>query len=503
MAGLALHSLFFLYLKLADKCKKEQSRTTLDSELAESQLPVQVIQLPVFNENTDMVKTLIDSACSVDYPRNKLAIQLLDDSDKKELSSCLRYYVQQKCVESPDLQLFYLQRKKRDAFKAGNLNFGIEQIHAIQGEFSSQDPCNIIVSIFDADYLIAPDYLTQTAKYFSNPYVGIVQAATTFVNSNKSCLTRAQTVFQDNLHHVEFSGRSKTNHLTVFRGSAGSLRLQTIIDCGYWQGDTQVEDVDLSFTAQCNGWKIIYADHIICPSLLPENYNELKLQQRSWMKGIMEVMRKRLGQILSSKKLTFSQKILGLDFFLILSLQALFMIISYATIIPSYYYWCSFNDPRNFNIFLLVLLALFILTHIPFFVRELKDQHRQKGQNKTRIPSSLINGLYSFGLMIALFIPLSYGLVEGLMGKEVHRDRTGKKEKTSNETHTRCLPQRSINLLKKINAVEIIMSFYSIIFVVWALMQGNYIILLLYSTLAFVYPISGLISYLSISTISR
>ena len=216
------------------------------------------------------------------------------------------------------------------------------------------------------------------------------------------------------------------------------------------------------------------------------------------MKGIMEVMRIRSGQILSSQKLTVGQKILGLDFFLTLSLQALFMIISFVTLIPSYYYWCSFNDPQNFNRFLLLLLALLILTHIPFFVFDGTDRKKEKGRKKTKIPSSICNGLYSFGLMIALFIPLSYGLVEGLLGKEVHRDRTGKRDTADDGTQTRCLPQRSLNLLKKINAVEIIMSFYGVTLVAWALMQKNYIILLPYSSLVFVYPISGLISYLSI-----
>lgn len=470
--GLVLHSCFSVYLLLALKYKKSSSQRSTFSKSDDSQLPFQVIQLPVYNEDIDMVKALIDSACDLNYPRDKLIIQLLDDSDILELSSNLQHYVHKKITQSKKQLLFYLHRENRLQYKAGNLNFGLKQLKTILAKENSWDPNQIIVSIFDADYLIPPDYLNRIVNYFYCPDVGIVQTCTTFRNSRTNSLTRAQTVFQDNLQIVELSRRSQTNHLSMFRGSAGSLRLATIIDSGYWQGDTQIEDVDLSFVAQCKGWKIIYDNHIVSTSLLPRSYNEFKLQQRSWMKGLMEVMLKRTGQIITSGKLSPLRKIVGIDFFLVLSIQPLFIIILHLTLIPAYFFWCTISTPETFSRALLYLLALLVLTHIPFFVKKTEVGNRNKMDTKTDTPESkLWQSLYSFYLMVAMFPTFAFSLIEGLSGVKVHRDRTGKDDVSRGVEATPAFPQSSIDTLGKINRFEIVMALYSVGLTIWALWQ--------------------------------
>jgi cellulose synthase/poly-beta-1,6-N-acetylglucosamine synthase-like glycosyltransferase len=489
---------------LAVTYKKNRPQKPASPEPDRDQLPLQVIQLPVYNEDTVMVKALIDSVCDLNYPLDKLIIQLLDDSDLPELSSALQEYIHTKTTQSKDLQLFYLHRENRLGYKAGNLNYGLDQLKTILTKENSWDPDRIIVSIFDADYLVPSDYLNRTVHYFRNPDIGIVQTRTTFRNKQLNPLTRAQAIFQDNLHTLELSARSQTNHLSMFRGSAGSLRLTTIIDSGYWQGDTQIEDVDLSFASQCKGWKIIYADHIVSTSLLPKSYNEFKLQQRSWMKGLMEVMRKRIGPIIVSNKLSALQKVLGIDFFLVLSLQALFMIISHLTIIPAYFFWCFISSPQTFNRVLLLLLALLALTHIPFFVRKTKNAGRGEKVAKADTPGfKPLQPLYSFYLMTAMFPTFSYGLLEGLAGVKVHRERTGKGDAHREVQAPQALPRSSIDVLKKINRFEILLALYSVGMIIWAFWQEEYIIFTVYSTLAIMYPLNAVISYCMLRPVSE
>lgn len=419
-------------------------------------------------------------------------IQLLDDSDQKTISLSIQEYIENKKDKFPDLHIFYLHRDHRHSYKAGNLNFGLSQLSLMIPAFDSFAPDQIIVSIFDADYLINRNYLKKITPYFWAHNVGIVQTATTFRNSTANRITRAQGIFQDNIHYDELSLRSQADQLSMFRGSAGSLRLSTIMDCDYWHGDTQIEDTDLSFDAQCRGWKVLYDDQIINSSLLPERYIEFKLQQRSWMKGLMEVMRKQLGPILTSQHLRYGQKFLAIDFFLILSLQALFMIVTHLTFIPAYHFWCSIATPMSLNILFLFFLTLLILTHIPFFT-----QARGSG------PSfSILDRLYAFILMTSMFSTFSYGLLEGLLGVSVHRHRTGKGDEAG-DAATTSLPQQSIQLLRNINTVEIILALYSIIFVFWAFIKNEYIIFSAYSITAIIYPLNALYSLWNIRRVSK
>ncbi|MBU0483639.1 MAG: glycosyltransferase [Proteobacteria bacterium] len=492
VVGFLLHPPFFIYLIFV--AHRREARFGNPQAHADDRLPRQLIQLPVFNEDVGMVKRLIDSACAVDYPADKLLIQLLDDSDRAEISFALQEYVRLKNTKINDLSLVYLHRTERTDFKAGNLNFGLHEAMKIFRQQGESNPNEIIVSIFDADFLVPENYLSSVVGYFADPVVGAVQADMTYANKNDNILTRAAAVFQENIHRVDFAGRSASNHLTTFKGSAGSWRYLAMQEAGFWQGDTQIEDVDLSFAAQAKGWRIIYTDQVSCPSMLPAGYNEFKLQQRSWMKGLMEVMRKQLGPVLKSSHLSLGQRIMTMEFFLVFSLQALFMVISHLTLIPAYYFWRVLADPYLFHKFILLLPLLLALTHIPFFAMRLgvKDEKRPEAGPGF----SFSDTVFAFGLMTALFITLSYGLLEGLTGVKVHRDRTGKGGAGPNNSDGVVPAGTSVRTLKKINACEWLMAVYSLFVVYWAGSHGFIEIAAVYSVLAAIYPLNAVISFL-------
>jgi cellulose synthase/poly-beta-1,6-N-acetylglucosamine synthase-like glycosyltransferase len=452
------------------------------SLFSENELPHQIMQLPVYNESINIVKQLIESAANVSYPRERLMIQLLDDSDRAEISNRLRNLVFEIKKRHPDLALYYLHRKGREGYKAGNLNFGLISSKQILRERGVIDTNKIIFSIFDADFIIPSDYLINTVHYFTAPEIGAVQATLKYYNYNLNPFTRAQASFLINLHQIEFGARSRSGHLTTYRGSAGSWRLSAIESCGGWQGDTQIEDVDLSIGAQLLGWKILYLNHLTAYCQLPTSLREFKLQQRSWMKGLMEVFRKKRGLILKSTKLSLGQKILAMDFFLILSLQPLFIIISHLSIIPSYYYLKRLGSSEWVTWIALGLLMLLSGTHLSFLSTGLK-RYRKGTQSWWGF---VRDKCIAIALVPALFVTLAYGLIEGFRGVRIYRDRTIKDDPSGiNQPSGPAETQHKI--LVRINRFEIAMGLYSIVMVSWAFWQGETLVGLIFGMLTACY----------------
>lgn len=494
VAGLLLHAPFALFLR---KFKQDEAGFPSIDNARECEY-YHLIQLPVYNESPATVLALLQSASRLDYPCEKFCIQLLDDSDLEDISTVLRQHVHQIKLEHPQLQIQYLHRQDRSGFKAGNLNYGLQQFYqSMESSVVLEDTGKICVSIFDADFDIPPQYLKTVEGYFGDPQTGIVQTNTCFRNSSRNWLTRVQTVFQNNLQFNEFAARSRAGHLSTFRGSAGTLRLGVIEECGLWQGNTQIEDADLSFRAQAYGWKVVYDNSVVCSSLLPEKYSEYKLQQRSWVKGLMEVMRKQIGAVLHSKKLSVAQKLGGLDFFFVLSLQSIYLTASHLSLIPAYNFFRLLGAAQFFDGFMLVFLVLLLLTHTPLFVHDSTGNTHETGKNE----SSLGLSLYSFLIMVAMFSTFTVGLFEGLFGRKVYRDRTGKGGKE--ERKSRALPPSSVMVLKNINRFEWVMTVYSLFFTGWALSHHHYIVAVVYGVFPMVYPVNSLVSLIEIIRVSK
>jgi len=494
--GLVLHSCFFIPLFLYYQ-KYKNTAIIPETRFADENLPFQIIQLPVYNENTNLVMQLLVSATKLSYPKDRLLIQLLDDSDKEKISIQLKKFVSKLKKQQPELSLFYLHRNDRKDFKAGNLNYGLKMAKAHIRQFGIYDTDKIIASIFDADFIIPPNYLEDTVHYFTGPDIGAVQATLAYYNYNTNYLTRAQASFLMNLHLIEFGTRSRAGHLTTYRGSAGSWRLSAIEDSGGWQGDTHIEDVDLSIAAQLYGWKILYLKHVSAWCQLPTNYNEFKLQQRSWVKGLMEVFRKKGGAILRSNKLNLSQKILAMDFYYILTLQPLFMVVGHLFLIPSYYCLKRLNFPEMIGWVTLGLLLLLSSTHLSFLSSGLRNVPDNANQEKRNISGFLIDRFYSVALIPSLFVALTYGLIEGMIGVPVYRGRTSKVDPSGTGKQPGLSPTQQ-RILFRIILLETLMSIYSLLLVCWAVWENELIIAFIYGILAICYPWNTFLSFANI-----
>jgi len=246
--------------------------------------PVVTVQLPIYNE-LYVAKRLIEVVCSLDYPGDKLEIQVLDDSIDETQDIC-----KQEVLRHQNLghNIVYIHRTDRSGYKAGALKNGLRQA---RGE---------LIAIFDADFLPLPDFLRRTVRYFSDDKIGMVQTRWDHLNEEFSLLTRVQAFGLSGHFVVEQNGRNAAGYFINFNGTAGVLRKQCIEDAGNWQADTLTEDLDLSYRAQMKGWKFIYLNDVVTPSELPAEINALKGQQYRWTKGAVETARKILPQLWKS-----------------------------------------------------------------------------------------------------------------------------------------------------------------------------------------------------------
>lgn len=249
---------------------------------APGQTPKVTVQLPVFNE-LYVVRRLIDAVCALDYPKESLEIQVLDDSTD-ETRDIAGGEVERYRREG--FNIHHITRTDRTGFKAGALKAGLEQA---EGEF---------LAIFDADFVPRPDFLRKTIPYFyQDPKIAVVQTRWEHLNSNYSLLTRTQAMALDGHFVIEQDVRNKAGFFINFNGTGGIWRRSAIEDAGNWHADTLTEDLDLSYRAQLRGWKFKYLADVTSPAELPSELNALKTQQFRWTKGAIETARKLLPQI--------------------------------------------------------------------------------------------------------------------------------------------------------------------------------------------------------------
>lgn len=248
-------------------------------------LPRVTIQLPMFNEQY-VVERLIDAVCHIRYPREKLQIQVLDDSTD-ETREIAQRAVAAKREEGIDI--VYLHRENRHGYKAGALEEGLL---SATGEF---------VAVFDADFVPQADFLERTIHFFTNEKIGMVQVRWEHINREFNLLTRAQSILLDGHFVIEHTARNRSGRFFNFNGTAGIWRISTIADAGGWQHDTITEDLDLSYRAQCKGWQFIYVNEATAPAEIPVEMIAFKTQQHRWAKGSIQVAKKVLPKLLRSR----------------------------------------------------------------------------------------------------------------------------------------------------------------------------------------------------------
>jgi cellulose synthase/poly-beta-1,6-N-acetylglucosamine synthase-like glycosyltransferase len=247
-------------------------------------LPPVTIQLPMFNEMY-VAERLLDAVSKIDYPRNLLEIQVLDDSTDETQELCRRKVDE---LAAAGLDVKYIHRTDRTGFKAGALENGLK---TARGEF---------IMVFDADFLPRPDTVERTIHFFTDPQVGMVQVRWEHVNRQFSLLTEVQALMLDGHFVIEHTARHRSGRFFNFNGTAGVWRKSTIEDAGGWDHDTLTEDMDLSYRAQLKGWQFIYLQDVVSPAELPVEMNSFKSQQFRWAKGSIQVARKLLPTIMKS-----------------------------------------------------------------------------------------------------------------------------------------------------------------------------------------------------------
>jgi len=243
------------------------------NRFTEDELPRITVQLPLFNEMY-VVERLVKAVAEINYPREKLEIQVLDDSTDETVklaeATVARY-------AEKGFDIHYIHRSDRTGFKAGALEHGLR---LAKGD---------LLAIFDADFVPKPDCLRKLVDYFTDPMVGCAQMRWAHINGGYNLLTRLQTIMLDGHFVVEQTTRNRTGGFFNFNGTAGIWRRQAIEASGGWQHDTLTEDTDLSFRAQLMGWKFVYLLDEEAPAEIPVEINAFKAQQRRWAKGVMQV----------------------------------------------------------------------------------------------------------------------------------------------------------------------------------------------------------------------
>ncbi|MGC8878600.1 MAG: cellulose synthase family protein [Anaerolineae bacterium] len=248
--------------------------------------PHVTVQLPIYNE-MHMVERLLSAVAALEYPRDKLHIQVLDDSTDATRQVVANVVTR---LQQQGLDIVHVTRAQRTGFKAGALSFGLTQTDSE------------LIAIFDADFLPPPDFLRRTVPYFADAHVGCVQARWGHVNREYSILTELQALGIDGHFVVEQCARNLGGYFINFNGTAGIWRRACIDDAGGWQGDTLTEDLDLSYRAQLRGWRMVYVPGVIVPAELPAQISALKRQQARWAQGSIQTAIKLFGPLLSSNQ---------------------------------------------------------------------------------------------------------------------------------------------------------------------------------------------------------
>jgi len=275
LAGYGSHRLTIVFLYLKHASKRPHPKEFF------SELPLVTVQLPVFNE-MHVVDRLLESVAALDYPQDKLQIQLLDDSTDETVEICRAGIAR---LKSHGFDAEHIHRTDRTGFKAGALENGT---HFAKGEF---------LLILDADFVPNPDLLEKTIHYFSDEKIGMIQTRWGHLNRTFNVLTRIQAMFLDGHLELEQTARNRSGRFFTFNGTGGIWRKSCIADAGGWEHDTLTEDMDLSYRAQLKGWRFIFLNDVETPAELPVDMDGFKSQQHRWTKGSIQVCKKVLPAI--------------------------------------------------------------------------------------------------------------------------------------------------------------------------------------------------------------
>ena len=357
------------------------------------------IQLPLYNE-LYVVERLINAVCEIEYPKNNLEIQVLDDSTD-ETTSITEKIVLEKQKEGFDI--VHIRRGTREGFKAGALKEGLK---TAKGEY---------IAIFDADFIPHTNFLTKTLSFFSDEKVGMVQTRWEHINGDYSILTKAQALALDGHFVIEQTVRNKAGFFINFNGTGGIWKRKRIEDAGNWHADTLTEDLDLSYRAQLNGWRFVFLQDFTSPAELPAEINALKTQQFRWTKGAIETAKKILPLVWRSK-IPLRVK-LQATFHLTNNLVFPFILLAAILNVPLIFIKNSGSHEAYFAI-----LSLFVLAFVSSFLFYLYSQKDIRTDWRKKI---VLFPLFMAGSM-GFAVNNSRAVIEGLMNRKSEFIRTPK-----------------------------------------------------------------------------
>ncbi len=279
LCGYGLHrfTMIFLYWKHRHDIPKPKERF--------DDLPTVTVQLPIFNE-AYVVRRLIQSVGELDYPKDKLQIQVLDDSTDDTVKICEEEVAK---LRAKGLDIEVRHRVDRTGYKAGALEEGMRDA---KGE---------LIFILDADFVPPKGILHEMVHFFTDPKLGMVQTRWGHLNRGYSLLTKIQAMFLDGHLILEQTARSRSGRFFNFNGTGGIWRRACIEDAGGWQHDTLTEDLDLSYRAQLNGWRFVFLKDVVTPAELPVDMDGFKSQQHRWTKGSIQTCKKMLLRVWRSR----------------------------------------------------------------------------------------------------------------------------------------------------------------------------------------------------------
>lgn len=415
---------------------------------APGELPMVTIQLPLFNEMY-VAPRLLDAVAQIEWPRDRLEIQVLDDSTDETRELC-RAKVEE--LKATGLDIVYVHRTDRTGFKAGALANGLK---TARGEF---------VMVFDADFLPPTDILERTVHHFTDDRVGMVQVRWDHVNRDYSRLTELQAMMLDGHFVIEHTARHRAGRFFNFNGTAGIWRRIAIDDAGGWSHDTLTEDMDLSYRAQLRGWQFVYLKDVVSPAELPVEMNSFKSQQFRWAKGSVQVAKKLLPTILRSK-MPFGVK-LEAFFHLTNNFAYPLLLLLSVILLPN-----LLVRPRHgWQEVLLIDLPLFFgttLSIISFYVTSQREINRDWKPTLKRLPLMMSLGIglcvnQTRAVLEALFVPNS--------GEFVRTPKHGIMKRFEGWTAKKYRAAKTI-----IPYVEVGMAVYFALAVVMAAVSGHYV----------------------------
>ncbi len=393
------------------------------------------IQLPLYNE-LYVVERLIDSVCEIDFPKDRMEIQVLDDSTDETVNLVARKVAEKKAL---GFDILHVRRTNREGFKAGALKEGMK---TATGEF---------IAIFDADFIPAKDFLKKTLSHFTDEKIGMVQTRWEHLNGDYSILTKAQALALDGHFVIEQNVRNKAGFFINFNGTGGIWRRSCIEDAGNWHADTLTEDLDLSYRAQLKGWRFVFLRDETSPAELPSEINALKAQQFRWTKGAIETAKKILPLVLKSK-LPLRVK-LQATFHLTNNLAFPFILLAAILNVPLIFIKNSGSHEAYFAV-----MSIFILAFIGSFMFYLYSQKDIRTDWRKKI---VLFPLFMAGSM-GFAVNNSRAVIEGLLSRKSEFVRTPKfkvvnqKDSWSNNKYVNKKLEPSV-------IVELIMAIYCLV----------------------------------------